>query len=175
MMKPLFRPSQFSLMAPPMPGKKYTRDTAVSGLKDPAPITVILAATVLTALWTRWLPVPHGALLVADALGLALFALSGAKVAQDMGCSTPVMVLMGTLTGCGGGLVRDVLTAQVPMILRADIYASAAVLGILVYRLLRATPLPTAPAFVLAAVVIAGCRLMAVAYGWQLPVLAPTR
>ena len=71
--------------------------------------------------------------------------------------------------------VRDVLTAQVPMILRADIYASAAVLGILVYRLLRATPLPTAPAFVLAAVVIAGCRLMAVAYGWQLPVLAPTR
>lgn len=142
-------------------------------MQDTRPLVVILAATGLTLAWTRVLPVPVHGLLLADALGLALFALCGAQVAQRAGCRRPVVVLMGTLTGCGGGLVRDVLTAQVPLVLRADIYASAAVLGILVYLLLQRLGAGLGTAFGAGLVVVAGTRLAAIVYGLKLPVLGP--
>ena len=55
-----------------------------------------------------------------------------------------VVVLMGTLTGAGGGVLRDLMSAKIPLILRQDIYASAAIAGILVYALLRKANVPTA-------------------------------
>lgn len=141
-------------------------------IQDTRPLLVILLATAATLVWTRFLPVPAQGLLLADALGLALFAICGAQVAEAAGCRLPVVVLMGTLTGCGGGLVRDVLTARVPLLLRADIYATAAVLGILVYLLLRRLGVALPLAFAAGFTVVAGCRLAAILYGWQLPVLA---
>ena len=63
-------------------------------------------------------PPPGDALLVADALGLALFALSGAQVTEAAQHPPLIVVLMGTMTGVAGGVLRDVLTAQIPLILR---------------------------------------------------------
>lgn len=138
-------------------------------VKDAAPLIAIISATVLTLLWVQWLPVPQRALLVADALGLALFALSGAQVAQAASCHPLVIVLMGTLTGAGGGVLRDLLSARVPLILQQDIYASAAIAGIAVYLLLRAWRVPQSVAFVVGFTTVAGTRLAAIAYGLRLP------
>ncbi|MFD1693174.1 trimeric intracellular cation channel family protein [Azotobacter chroococcum] len=82
-----------------------------------------------------------------------------------------VTILMGTLTGAGGGVVRDVLSAKVPLILRQDIYATAAIAGILLYLVLRALKVPTAGAFVAGVVTVAATRLASIAYDLQLPVV----
>lgn len=139
-------------------------------MKDSGPLITIIIATVLTILWVRYLPVPVNAILVADAIGLALFAISGAQVAVKLGCQPLVVILMGTMTGAGGGVVRDVLSAKVPLIFRQDIYASAAILGILVYLALRAAKVSDRVAFATGFVVVAGTRLTAIALDLHLPV-----
>jgi uncharacterized membrane protein YeiH len=92
-------------------------------IKDSGSLLTIIGATGLTLLWIHFFPVPTNVLLVADALGLALFSISGAQVAQKAGCQPLVVILMGTHTGAGGGVIRDLLSARVPLILRRDIYA----------------------------------------------------
>ncbi|HEY4069573.1 MAG TPA: trimeric intracellular cation channel family protein [Burkholderiaceae bacterium] len=138
-------------------------------IQDAKPLVVIVAAAAITVGWAQALPIPAHALLIADALGLALFALSGAKLASDAGCSSLVTILMGTLTGVGGGAIRDVLTAKVPLILRQDVYASAAVAGIAACLLLRRAGLSERPAFLAGLAGVAILRLAAVHFGWQLP------
>lgn len=100
-------------------------------------LTVIIASALLTVGYVRLRPPPRNALLVADALGLALFALSGAQVAEGVQCPAIIVVLMGTITGVTGGILRDVMTAQVPVTLRRDVYATAAIAGVAVYLLLQ--------------------------------------
>ena len=140
-------------------------------IRDSGPFLTIIGATALTLTWIHFYPVPTDALLVADALGLALFAISGAQVAEKAGCQPLVVILMGTLTGAGGGVIRDLLSAKVPLILRQEIYASAAIVGIAVYLLLRAAKVSTAGAFAVGVITVAGTRLAAIALQLNLPLL----
>jgi len=114
-------------------------------------------------------PPPGNALFVADALGLALFALSGAQVAEAAQCPPLSVVVMGTMSGVAGGVLRDVLTAQVPLILRRELYATAAIVGVALYLLLQALGLPRSWAFG-AGVVVVALRLLAIRWGLQLPI-----
>lgn len=141
-------------------------------VKDPGPVYTVIASTTVTLVWVHFLPIPTDALLIADALGLALFAISGAQVAEKVGCRALVIVLMGTLTGAGGGVLRDLLSAKVPLILRQDIYASAAIAGVAVYLLLRAAKAPTAAAFAGGFFTVASTRLAAIAFELRLPVVS---
>ena len=115
-------------------------------------------------------PPPGNALLVADALGLGLFALSGAQVAEAARRPPLIVVLMGTMTGVAGGVLRDVITAQIPLILRRDIYATAAIVGVALYLLLQARGLQRSWAFGAGMVVVVVLRLLAILWGWQLPI-----
>lgn len=139
-------------------------------IQDSTPLVVIICAALVTVAWAQALPIPTNALLIADALGLALFALSGARLAVDAGCRTLVTLFMGTLTGVGGGVVRDVLTTKIPLILRKDIYASAALLGIGAYLLLRRVGFSERASFCSGIATVALIRLSAVSFGWQLPI-----
>ena len=133
-------------------------------------LIVIIAAALLTVAYVRVLPVPGEALLVADALGLALFAISGAQIAEAAGYPAIVVVLMGTMTGVAGGVLRDVLTAQIPLILRRDIYATAAIAGIALYLVLQAMGVRRSGAGAIGMLVVAVLRLLAIWRGLQLPV-----
>ena len=135
----------------------------------PVYLAVICAAALLTVLCVHVVPVPGNALLVADALGLALFAMSGAQIAETAGLSPIIVVLMGTMTGVAGGVLRDVLTGVIPLILRRDIYATAATAGIALYLLLQALGMKRAWAFGLGMAVVVSLRLLAILCGWQLP------
>jgi len=137
---------------------------------DATYLTVIIASALLTVGYVRVWPPPGEALLVADALGLALFALSGAQVAEAAPRPPIIVVLMGTMTGVAGGVLRDVITAQIPLILRRDIYATAAIGGIALYLLLQARGLPRPWAFVAGIVVVVALRLLAILWNWHLPV-----
>ncbi len=138
---------------------------------DPTYLTVTCAAALLTIVYVRHRPAPRRALLVADALGLALFAISGARIAETSGLGPVIVILLGTMTGVAGGILRDVLSAQVPLILQRDIYATAAVAGIGVYLVLQwlgvPRPIPSAAGMVSVVVL----RLLAIERGIHLPVV----
>jgi len=136
----------------------------------PAYLYVIITAALLTVALSRRLTVPERGLAVADALGLALFSISGAQIAEQQHMPGIVVVLLGTLTGVAGGVLRDVLCAEIPLILRkSQIYATAAIAGITAYLLLQ--PLIGAAAAGLTGMAaIAGLRLAAIIWDWSLPV-----
>lgn len=140
-------------------------------IRDARYLVVILVAALLTMAWDAFLPPPGATLLVADALGLALFAISGAQVAEARGHAAIIVVLMGTMTGTAGGMLRDMMSAQVPLIFRKDIYASAAIAGIVAYLLLQALGVRRSWAIGAGVLVILGLRLGAVLWGWHLPQL----
>lgn len=133
-------------------------------------LMVIIAAALLTVAYVRIRPAPGITLLVADAFGLALFALSGAQLAEAAHCPPLIVVLMGTMTGVTGGVLRDVITAQVPLILRREIYATAAIVGIAVYLALSAVGLPRSFAFGAGMIVVVVLRLAAMRWRLHLPV-----
>jgi uncharacterized membrane protein YeiH len=109
-----------------------------------------------------------------DAGGLALFAVSGAEKALNFNLGPVTAVLLGMLTGIGGGMVRDVLASEVPSVLRGDVYAVAALAGAAVVVIGRMLHFPSAAAAITGAVLCFGIRFAAIRRGWQLPV-APWR
>lgn len=83
------------------------------------------------------------ALLVADGLGLAFFSISGAQIAQTLGHGPGISILMGAMTGVAGGAIRDVLAAEIPIVMRqGELYATAAAVGAALYLLLDALGVP---------------------------------
>ena len=132
-------------------------------------LVVITAAAISTVVYVRIRPPPGATLLVADAFGLGLFALSGAQLAEAAQCPTLIVVLMGTITGVTGGVLRDVITARVPLILRREIYATAAILGIAAYLALQTLGMPRALAFGTGMIVVVALRLLAIRWGLHLP------
>lgn len=137
-------------------------------IADPLYLWVIAATAAGTIVYLRFASLPQRALLVADALGLALFAISGAQIAMQSGAGGVVAVLLGTMSGTAGGVLRDLLAGEAPMLLRdRAIYATAAIAGIVVYLLvLRAWP--SGAAFVGMALVVA-IRLAAVIWRLRIP------
>lgn len=143
-------------------------------MADPSYLVVVLAATVLTLGYVRYRRPPDNALAVADAFGLGLFTIGGAQVAERAGMPFLIVTLMATITAVAGGVVRDVLSAEVPLILRrGNIYATASIAGAVTYLLVKALGLsePIAPAMGIAVVVV--LRLAAILWGLKLPVIAP--
>lgn len=139
-------------------------------VRDPTYLAVIGVTALATVAYVGWFPPPGDTLLVADALGLALFAMSGAQIAEGARLSPIIVVLMGTMTGVAGGVFRDVLSARLPLLLQRDIYATAAIAGISLYLLLQSIGLRRSWAFVTGLVAVAGLRLLSIAWGLQLPV-----
>jgi uncharacterized membrane protein YeiH len=140
-------------------------------IRDTRYAWVILAVSALAIAWLHALPVPQHALAVADALGLGLFAVMGAQVAEEQRRGALIVVLTGTMTGAAGGLLRDVLTGHVPLLLSGGFYGSAAIAGIVAYLLLQAAGLPRRWAFHVGIALVVALRLGGIYGGWQLPVL----
>jgi uncharacterized membrane protein YeiH len=105
-----------------------------------------------------------------DAVGLALFAVLGADKALAAGLGPVGAVMLGVLTGIGGGITRDVLVAEVPHVLRRELYAVAALAGATVVVAGDAFGLPSAPVAVAGAMLCFTVRWLAIRRGWRLPV-----
>jgi uncharacterized membrane protein YeiH len=139
-------------------------------LVDPAYLLVIVGAALATVVFARFRVAPEPTLLVADALGLALFSVAGAQIAARAGVPALGGIVLGTITGAAGGIVRDVLSAEIPHVLRrGNLYASAAVAGTAVYVALDALGVAHMAATVLGMAVVAGVRFAAIWWRLQLP------
>ena len=144
-------------------------------ITEPTSLYVILAAALLTVGYTRYFEPPDRGLAYADALGLALFTISGAQIAEQLGLPAAIIVLTGTLTGVAGGVLRDVLTAEIPLVLRRGrFYATAAIFGAISYLLLVQLIDRTAAALAGMAA-IAGLRIAAIHWALELPVYSVPR
>jgi uncharacterized membrane protein YeiH len=108
--------------------------------------------------------------LVLDAAGLALFAVSGALKALAFHLAPVAAVLLGVMTGVGGGVLRDLLVAEVPIVLRTDLYAVAALAGAVVVVGGRALELPMPVVAIAGALFCFVLRLVAIQRRWRLPV-----
>ena len=108
-----------------------------------------------------------------DAAGLALFAVLGTDKALAYGLSPFAAMLLGMLSGIGGGIARDLLVARTPVVLQAELYAVAALLGGAVVAIAEVAGWPRTPAMVVGALACFGLRYMAIRHGWQLPVARP--
>ncbi|MCU1482656.1 MAG: hypothetical protein JWQ19_3442 [Subtercola sp.] len=145
-------------------------DLPPAAFRSPSRIVVALLAAAFACLIAGELnEVPTGVLSVLDAAGLALFAVTGAQKALDHHSNGLVVVILGTMTAVGGGVVRDVLLNRVPLVLSGDFYATAAAAGALAVYV--ATRAKFAPAWAMSAgfAVCFVLRIVALTYGWQLP------
>lgn len=150
-------------------------------IEDTTYLLVIGLAAAVTIPTARAVPTvgqaegPRRALLVADALGLALFTISGAGIALEADLPGVIAVTMGAITGTAGGAIRDVLTGEIPLVLRRDIYATASLAGGLVYVGLVHLTGPTLAAALVGSAVVVALRLAAIVWGLHLPVFRLNR
>ena len=131
--------------------------------------TSILASVVTIAAYAkvRRLRFP---VLFFDAIGLGLFAVAGAQKSLTYGHSAELAILLGMVSAVGGGVIRDMLLSRVPAILAREIYASAALLGAIVFVASAKMGAMSAWTPWCATIACVGVRLLALYYGWRLPV-----
>ncbi len=138
-------------------------------LKDPLDLLMSIAVSIGVFYFWRALQRPSTAkaLFVADAIGLADFAVFGAYLATSRGLNVVAVAIIATLVGTGGGALRDVLVGEIPMVLRREIYATAAAAGGVVYYLAQELSKVYASAFGL--VTVLALRLVSYELGLELP------
>jgi uncharacterized membrane protein YeiH len=135
-------------------------------------LAVSLLAGIITFYWFSGIDRLRSPVLVFDGAGLALFAVSGTQKALAFGLNPVMAALLGMLTGIGGGMTRDVLLAQIPTVLRADLYAVAALAGAALVVIGDALQFPSTAVTIAGVALCFGLRLMAIHYGWHLPIAA---
>lgn len=151
-----------------------TRDVLI-GATPPGAVSdwryvgVSVLAGAMTFFWRPAIQRLHTFVIVADAGGLALFAVAGTQKALVFGLNPVMAALLGMLTGIGGGMMRDVLLTEVPAVLRSDIYALAALAGAAVVVAGHLLALPAAVTTLVGAALCFGIRMLALVRGWRLP------
>jgi uncharacterized membrane protein YeiH len=118
--------------------------------------------------------VHHGGFITAfDAVGLSIFTVTGTTIALSAGLSPAPAVLLGMLTGVGGGVLRDVLAAEVPLIFRSEIYAVASMLGAIIIIVASQIGLSGIIPEIIAAIATFSLRIVSVRRGWRIPIAMP--
>jgi uncharacterized membrane protein YeiH len=136
-------------------------------------LAISLVAGVLTFYWLPLIDRLQSPVQLFDAAGLALFAVSGAQKALTYGLDMPMAALLGMLTGIGGGMARDVLLREIPTVLRAELYAVAALAGAAIVVIGESLGLPSAATTLVGAMVCFGLRVGSIYRGWHLPRAIP--
>ena len=140
----------------------------VAWLTNMQTILVILIAVIASLLFRNWLQKLHHLLILFDAFGLGLFTLLGLQKAQAYHLHPGVCIALGTITGCFGGVLRDVLLNNVPLIFKKEIYASACIGGGLFYFGLLWINIPQNMSNLISIMIVVMIRLLAVRFSWSL-------
>jgi uncharacterized membrane protein YeiH len=149
-------------------------DLPVNWIDDPWPLAVAAVTAALYILLVTWFELDPGSwktLELADAAGLAAFTMLGTDIALAAGTSSAVAVILGVVTGVGGGIIRDVLAGDIPLVFSGEIYALAAVAGSIAHVALVRSDLSPVVTWWLPVLLIFGLRLVAVRRRWSLPTI----
>ncbi len=138
-------------------------------VRSPAYIGVCFAVAVIV-FFTAHIPQSRYRLLLwLDAVGLSFFCIVGSEIALAAGAGYLIAVIMGVMTATFGGIIRDILGGEIPIILRKEIYATAALAGCVVFVGAWAVGAPGIAAALAGFAVCFAIRALALAYGWSLP------
>ena len=139
--------------------------------------TIYLIITALALLWvmvfSKYLVKMNNTIFLFDAIGLAMFTVVGIQKTVDCGMPIWVGIIMGTMTGAAGGVIRDVLINEEPLIFRKEIYAMACVVGGVAFALCQLVELATFPTHIICGATVFLTRVLAVKYQICLPTLRP--
>lgn len=146
--------------------------TPVFWTVDPSYIGIIVPTTVLSIIALHFYQPPQKLYLldIADAAGLALFAILGAQKALAYQLIEPIAVIMGVITGIAGGMIRDVLTPTTPFVMRGEMYALAAIIGVITYTLARSF-IPETTAMITGMSVVFALRIAAIYWQIKVPII----
>ncbi|USH02036.1 TRIC cation channel family protein [Grimontia kaedaensis] len=145
--------------------------TPVFWVNQPEYLWMILVTCILSMLLIRQpRRLPWYFLPVADAIGLAVFVAIGVDKALSYGASPMVAVIMGVITGCGGGIIRDVLAREIPMLFRTEVYATACIAGGIIHTVALAANVDVEIASIAGMMTTLLIRLAAIRWHLSLPV-----
>lgn len=138
-------------------------------ISDPLYIFVGTVVAIAVFVLARFFRPPSRALKFADAFGLAVFTIIGTDKAMVLGVPGSISVIMGVMTGVAGGIIRDLLSGEIPLVLKAEIYATASLCGAIVFTILT-THFPSTPLRAPVAITaVLALRLAAIHWNLSLP------
>lgn len=143
----------------------------VSWIKNMTYVYVIIGATVFAVVLRNKINYLRTSLFLFDTIGIGLYTVVGIETGLKAGLHPVICIALGTMTACFGGVIRDILCNEIPVIFRKEIYATACIIGGLTYFLLRKFMADTNLIFVIAIIVVIVIRLIAVKFKISLPSL----
>ena len=146
-------------------------NTPVAWLENKTIITVILLSALAAIFFGSYLRQMTKTLFTFDAFGLGLFTIIGIEKGLEHNLGAGVCIALGTVTGCFGGVTRDVLLNNVPLIFKKEIYASSCIAGGIIYFLLLEAKIESRTVTIICISVIVLIRILAVRYRWSIPKL----
>lgn len=134
-------------------------------------VYMIIIGFVLAILFRKKIDGLRTSLFLFDTIGLGVFTLTGLRKGMEIGFHPIICIALGTITACFGGVIRDILCNEIPVIFRKEIYATICILGGVLFFILKAIQLEDEIIYIATALVIIAVRLMAVKYKLHLPTL----
>jgi uncharacterized membrane protein YeiH len=138
-------------------------------VQNPFYLALTAVAAFITILIARAVHRLGTAFLVLDAIGLVVFTMAGCDIAWQMNESLPIVIVSGMITGCAGGVLRDILCNDVPLLFRGELYASVSVVTGVFYATAFGLHLNSEISTALAFVIGLSFRLLAIRYKWEMP------
>jgi uncharacterized membrane protein YeiH len=138
-------------------------------VQTPSVLAITAIAAFITILIARAVHRLNVAFLVLDAIGLVVFTMAGCDVAWQKGASLPIVIVSGMITGCAGGVLRDILCNDVPLLFRSELYASVSVVTGLFYTTAFGLTLNKEVWTVLTFAIGLTFRLLAIRFRWEMP------
>lgn len=145
--------------------------TPVTWMENMIYVYVIIAATIFSIIFRKRLDYLRVSLFLFDTIGIGLYTVVGIEKGLAIGLHPILCIALGTITACFGGVIRDILCNEIPVIFRKEVYATACILGGVTYFLLRELPIDNNIVFVISGSVVIAVRLIAVKFKISLPSL----
>ena len=145
--------------------------TPVGWMLDIRYVYLIIVGFVLAILFRKKFDRLRTSLFLFDTIGLGVFTLIGLEKGINIGLHPVICIALGTITACFGGVIRDILCTEIPVIFRREIYATICIFGGIVFFLLRKLNLENDFLYLATSIIIITIRLMAVKFKWYLPTL----
>lgn len=142
--------------------------TPVGWLNEPNYLIVILLGYLLAYLFQKWILKLKKSMFLFDTIGIGLFTILGIQISLQQGIRIEASLLMGVISACFGGVIRDVLANEIPLIFRREIYASACFLGGLVYLLMTKLSQFDNLNIIISICTVSLIRYFAIRYKWSL-------
>lgn len=145
--------------------------TPVTWMVNMIYVYAILAATVFAIIFRKRIDYLRTSLFLFDTIGIGLYTVVGVEKGVAIGLHPIICISLGTITACFGGVIRDILCNEIPVIFRKEVYATACIVGGITYFLLRKLPIDNNVVFIISGSVVIIIRLIAVKFKISLPSL----